>query len=67
MRRTLDALDQEKTEQVRATLIDRMRPHRKDDGFYLARYHRRDARDTYWQSALTTALWLHSDHGGTIL
>jgi len=35
MRRTLDALDQAKTEQVRATLMERMRPHQKDDGFYL--------------------------------
>jgi ubiquinone/menaquinone biosynthesis C-methylase UbiE len=35
MRRTLDALDQTTTEQVRATLVERMRPHHKDDGFHL--------------------------------
>ena len=35
MRRTLDSLDQAKTEQVRADLLQRMRPHHKDDGFYL--------------------------------
>jgi hypothetical protein len=36
MRRTLDALDSAQSKRVRSALAERMRPHQRPDGFYLA-------------------------------